>query len=211
MISIYYKQISRYHPLTQEQEQTLIVRIQQGDMQARQTLIEGNLRLVTNIARQYFRPNIELLDLIQEGNIGLIEAVDRFDPQYGNRFSTFAVWWIKKAILEFLGEGNKIVSLDIHFKQEDKQVCLSDTIEDTDTILGGPSCQPMDLLLQQQEDLKDLNIRLASLPKREKEVLNLLYGIESKKPMSLQEVADLLNISHERVRCIKDTALGRLR
>ena len=103
------------------------------------------------------------------------------------------------------------MSLDIHIKQEDKQVCLSDTIEDTDTILGGPSCQPMDLLLQQQEDLKDLNIRLASLPKREKEVLNLLYGIESKKPMSLQEVADLLNISHERVRCIKDTALGRLR
>jgi RNA polymerase nonessential primary-like sigma factor len=90
MIQLYYRDISKYKSPTEEQERQLVMLTKQCDEQARQTLIESYLLLVTKIAQQYRRPSTELLDLIQEGNIGLIDAVDRFDPEMGVRFSTFA-------------------------------------------------------------------------------------------------------------------------
>ena len=96
ILETYLRDISRYQPLTQEQELTLATRARQGDADARNQLIHANLRMVVNIARQYLRPGVELLDLIQEGNIGLITAVDKFDPTQGNRVTTLAFYWINK-------------------------------------------------------------------------------------------------------------------
>lgn len=206
MINIYYREISKYHILTLEEEQDLLKLVKQGDSQARKMLIESNLRLVTNIARQYRRPNVELLDLIQEGNLGLIEAVDKFDCEMGYQFSTFAVWRIRISILKFLGEDDKIVSLDTPIKEDGDHLCLSDTIEDKETILGSPSCSRIEM-----EEPKDLHNQLTTLPPREREVITLLYGIGIKRSWSLQEIANLLGLSHERVRCIKDRAIKRLK
>ena len=206
MINIYYREISKFHTLRLEEEQDLLKLVKQGDEQARKILIESNLRLVTNIARKYRRPNVELLDLIQEGNIGLIEAVDKFDADMGYRFSTFAVWRIRISILKFLGEDDKIVSLDTPIKEDGNHLCLSDTIEDKETILGSPSCSRIEM-----EEPKDLHNQLTTLPPREREVITLLYGIGIKRSWSLREIANKLGLSHERVRCIKDRAIKRLR
>lgn len=210
MINIYHRDISRFRTLSAEEEQELLKQVKLGDEQARKTLIESNLRLVTKIARQYRRPKIELLDLIQEGNIGLIEAVDKFDAEIGYRFSTYAVWSIRKAIQEFLGEENTIESLDSIIEDEGEEVFLSDMIKDAETILGGPSCEIIEAQLEQIEEQQRIFERLDSIPEREREVLMMLYGFKD-KPMSLQAIADQLGMSHERVRCIKNTALERLK
>lgn len=210
MINIYHRDISRFRTLSAEEEQELLKQVKLGDEQARKTLIESNLRLVTKIARQYRRPKIELLDLIQEGNIGLIEAVDKFDAEMGYRFSTYAVWSIRKAIQEFLGEENTIESLDSIIEDEGEEVFLSDMIKDAETILGGPSCEIIDAQLEQIEEQQRIFERLDTISEREREVLMMLYGFKG-KPMSLQDIADQFGMSHERVRCIKNTALERLK
>ena len=210
MINIYHRDISRFRTLSAEEEQELLKQVKLGDEQARKTLIESNLRLVTKIARQYRRPKIELLDLIQEGNIGLIEAVDKFDAEMGYRFSTYAVWSIRKAIQEFLGEENTIESLDSIIEDNGEEVFLSDMIKDAETILGGPSCEIIDAQLEQIEEQQRIFERLDTIPEREREVLMMLYGFKG-KPMSLQDIADQFGMSHERVRCIKNTALERLK
>ena len=212
MINIYYREIRKYQPLTKEQEQQLTTLVKLGDEQARKTLIEHNLRLVTHIAQEYYHPSVELLDLIQEGNIGLIEAVDRFDPELGYNFSTFAVWWIKKMILLYLGKDEDKISLDLPISGEAGEILrLGDTIIDEENTLGGQSCEKQGVRLEHEQSMQQMQERMAKLPMREKEVLMMLYGIGLKRALTLQEIAKQLDITPERVGQIRDKALGRLR
>ncbi|HJT54934.1 MAG TPA: sigma-70 family RNA polymerase sigma factor, partial [Ktedonobacteraceae bacterium] len=94
----YLAEIGRYPLLTAEQEMSLARRVAEGDMEAQQRLVEANLRLVVSIAKRYNNHGIGLLDLVQEGNLGLIRAVQKFDAGRGFRFSTYATWWIRQAI-----------------------------------------------------------------------------------------------------------------
>ena len=96
LLESYLRDISRYQQLPPQEELTLATRAHQGDAEAREQLIHAHLLMVVNIARQYLRPDVEMLDLIQEGNIGLIKAVDMFDPAKGNRLSTLARFWVEK-------------------------------------------------------------------------------------------------------------------
>lgn len=211
MIDIYYREIRKYHPLPPALEQRLTILIQQGDEQARQTLIEHNLRLVTHIAKMYYHPKVELLDLIQEGNLGLIEAVDRFNPEMGLRFSTFAVWWIRNRILRYLGRSEDLVRLDTPIKgEEGEALCLGDTIMDEETILGGPACEGQDTQLEQEESRQQMLKRIERLSKREKEVLMMLYGVTEERALTPQEVAERLGVFPRSVRRIRDKALRRL-
>ena len=212
MINIYYREIRQYHPLPPALEQRLTILIQQGDEQARQTLIEHNLRLVTHIAKTYYHPKVELLDLIQEGNLGLIEAVDRFNPEMGHRFSTFAVWWIRKRILRYLGKSEDLVRLDTPIKgEEGEALCLGDTIMDEENILGGPACEGQDTQLEQEESRQQMRQRIALLSEREKEVLMMLYGVTEERALTPQEVAERLGVSIRRFYHIRDRALKKLK
>ena len=212
MINIYYREIRKYHPLPPALEQRLTILIQQGDEQARQTLIEHNLRLVTHIAKTYYHPKVELLDLIQEGNLGLIEVVDRFNPKMGHRFSTFAVWWIRKRILRYLGKSEDLVRLDTPIKgEEGEALCLGDTIMDEETILGGPACEGQDTQLEQEESRQQMRQRIALLSEREKEVLMMLYGVTEERALTPQEVAERLGVSIRRFYHIRDRALKKLK
>lgn len=212
MINIYYREIRQYHPLPPALEQRLTILIQQGDEQARQTLIEHNLRLVTHIAKTYYHPKVELLDLIQEGNLGLIEAVDRFNPEMGHRFSTFAVWWIRKRILRYLGKSENLVRLDTPIKgEEGEALCLGDTIMDEETILGDPACEGQDTQLEQEESRQQMRQRIALLSEREKEVLMMLYGVTEERALTPQEVAERLGVSIRRFYHIRDRALKKLK
>ena len=212
MINIYYREIRQYHPLPPALEQRLTILIQQGDEQARQTLIEHNLRLVTHIAKTYYHPKVELLDLIQEGNLGLIEAVDRFNPKMGHRFSTFAVWWIRKRILRYLGRSEDLVRLDTPIKgEEGEALCLGDTIMDEETILGGPACEGQDTQLEQEESRQQMRQRIAILSEREIEVLMMIFGVTEELALTPQEVAERLEVSIRRFYHIRDRALKKLK
>ena len=110
-LSRYFSDISSTHPLDAEQEATLAERIQRGDLKARNELVTANLRFVVSVAKQYQNMGADLEDLINEGNLGLIRASETFDPTKGFKFTTFAVWWIRQAILNFIAETGQMVRL----------------------------------------------------------------------------------------------------
>jgi len=115
---MYLSEIGRAKLLTAEQERELARKVQKGDMAARARMIESNLRLVVKISRRYLNRGLPLLDLIEEGNLGLIRAVEKFDPERGFRFSTYATWWIRQAVERGLMNQVKTIRLPIHIAKE---------------------------------------------------------------------------------------------
>src|ERR1044072_8990699 len=113
-IKIYLREIGQIPLLTPEQEIELAAKIKKGDKEARALMIRSNLRLVVKIAHDYANLGLPLLDLISEGNIGLMKAVERFDPAKGGKLSTYAAWWIKQSIKRALANQSKTIRLPVH-------------------------------------------------------------------------------------------------
>ena len=117
-LRLYLKEISKFPQLTPEEEKEMGVRVQKGDEEAFRRLIEANLRFVVAMAKKYARSGYPLHELINEGNLGLIEAVSRFDPSRGVRFITYASWWIRQAILAAIAHHGQVFSLPPKLKHE---------------------------------------------------------------------------------------------
>jgi len=117
-MAMYMREISRYQLLTPEEEVALSKRIADGDEEARQFMIKANLRLVVKIARRYMHRGLALGDLIEEGNIGLMRAVEKFDAAYGCRFSTYATWWIRQAVERAIMNQARTIRLPVHIAKE---------------------------------------------------------------------------------------------
>ena len=113
-LGVYLAEIARIPLLTREEEQALARRVQAGDEAAKQRLVEANLRLVVQIARRYLNRGLPLPDLIEEGNLGLLRAVEKFEPQRGTRFSTYATWWIRQAVTRALANQARTIRLPVH-------------------------------------------------------------------------------------------------
>ncbi len=113
-VRMYLKEIGRVPLLTAEQEVSLAKRIERGDMAAKRALIEANLRLVVSIAKRYMGRGLLFLDLIQEGNLGLMRAVDKFDYRRGYKFSTYATWWIRQAITRAIADQARTIRIPVH-------------------------------------------------------------------------------------------------
>ena len=117
LLSLYLRDIAKVPLLTPEEEQELARRVQAGDAAAERRLTEANLRLVVRVARRYLHRGLSLLDLIEEGNLGLLHAVRKFQPGRGTRFSTYAVWWIRQAVTRALANQARIIRLPVHVEQ----------------------------------------------------------------------------------------------
>ncbi len=114
LIDLYLKEIGGIPLLTPEEEIQLAERVAQGDSEARKTMIVSNLKLVVSIAKQFVGRGVSLMDLIAEGNLGLIKAVDRFDYRKGNRFSTYASWWIRQSVSRSIADQGRTIRLPVH-------------------------------------------------------------------------------------------------
>ncbi|MDR0805058.1 MAG: RNA polymerase sigma factor RpoD [Oscillospiraceae bacterium] len=121
-VKIYLKDIGRIALLTQEEETDLAKRMKEGDNKARQRLSEANLRLVVSIAKKYVGRGLQFLDLIQEGNLGLIKAVEKFDYTKGFKFSTYATWWIRQAITRAIADQARTIRIPVHMVEKITQV-----------------------------------------------------------------------------------------
>ena len=211
ILNTYLRDISRYQRLTIEQELTLGEQARAGDQQARKRLIEAYLILPVNIAYQNLRPEIDLMDLIQEGNIGLIKAVDMFHPAQGNRLGTLARFWVEKYILRFLrNEQEELVSLDMEVVDSGETLLLSETIEDRGSIMGDQGIKNIDTLIEQEELKQQVHEMLSALPEREQEVLRLLYGLDGYPEMSREEISKLMGVCPQYISRIRIAALKRL-
>ena len=124
LLSKYLAHIGRGQLLTREEERNLARRARTGDAPARQKLVEKNLRLVVSVAKKYrgASPRLPLEDLIQEGNIGLMKAVERFDPEQGHRFSTYATWWIRQAIGRAVSDKGRTIRVPVHMGEKMRRV-----------------------------------------------------------------------------------------
>jgi RNA polymerase sigma factor (sigma-70 family) len=212
LLETYIRDISRYQPITQEQETYLALRARQGDTQARNQLIQAHLRLVVNIARQHLRAGVEMLDLIQEGNIGLIQAVDLFDPTQGNRLSSLAMFWVQKYILRFLRDlQEENLSLDMQISDYTETLLLSDTIEDKGNRMGDQTIKNIETIMEHKELQEHLGTLQNQLTPHEQQVLQLLYGLNGNPTMERREIAQVMGVQIDQVSRIKTRALKRLK
>lgn len=134
---IYFNEIGQKALLTVEQERSLTRQVKAGDFGARQKMIEHNLRLVVNIAKRYINRGVALLDLIEEGNLGLIHALEKFDPELGFRFSTYATWWIRQNIERAIMNQSRTIRLPVHVVKELNAILRVMRVMDNDENLDG--------------------------------------------------------------------------
>jgi RNA polymerase nonessential primary-like sigma factor len=163
---IYLNEIGHSPLLTPDEERALARRVVQGDFQARQKMIEHNLRLVVNIAKHYINRGMTLLDLIEEGNIGLMHALEKFDPERGFRFSTYATWWIRQSIERAIMNQSRTIRLPVHVIKElnvylraqrhlEARMGHEPTVEEVAALVGKP--------MEDVRRIMGLNERVASL------------------------------------------------
>ncbi len=221
-LTAYLREIAKLPRLTIEEERALGLRIQRdGDEDALTHLVECNLRFVVSYAKRYREIGVPLLDLIHEGNLGLIEAARRFDPARNVKFITYAVWWVRQAIMHAVAEQTRAFSfppkLFSILRAED--VSLSDPVRSSDGT--GVSREIGDTLPQDQvpveeemihrADLDELARALSDLDRKEREIVRLRYGLEDDEPRTLQEIGNRLHLSRERVRQLESRAKDKLR
>ena len=212
LLRIYLRDIGPQQPLTEAQELFLAERAREGDHNARQQLIQSHLLLVVNIARRYARPGIDIMDLLQEGNIGLIRAVDEYDPSLGNRLNTLARYWAEKYILRFLRDEVEInISLDTEIISSEENLLLSDTIEDQDTLLGCQTFKTIEQIIDLRELQEHVQHKLALLPPNEQQVIKLLYGLDGYPKMTIEQISQYLGIHQKSICRIKSKAIRKLK
>jgi RNA polymerase primary sigma factor len=254
----YLREISRYALVDREAEVRLAERMREGDSEAFSTLVRSNLRFVVSVAKRYQNQGVPLSDLINEGNVGLIRAAHKFDETKGIKFISYAVWWIRQAILQALAEQSRIVRVPLNragalhrigrrssaLLQElgreptveeiaegldlsHEEVAVTLRIAQAHLSLDAPMSPGEDNRLQDylpdrlakdpeeiafEEALKaTVESALSTLKEREAKVIRLYFGLDDQEPMTLEEIGDLLGITRERVRQIKERALERLR
>jgi RNA polymerase primary sigma factor len=242
-IATYLKDIRKIKVMTPERERELASRILSGNItlvekrEIERELLMGNLRFVITVAKQYQNQGLELADLVAEGNMGLLKAVDKFDWTQQLRFISYAVWWIRQAILQSLNENSRTIRLPVNVVQDlqkakkevenngqdlpDKFASLPYTInydaplnEEGDTLLDvlrNPDAPMPDAIFDTKEMLKEKLFNILNiLDERERIIVEDYFGL-SGQPRTLEEIGNDFQLTKERVRQIKEKALRKLR
>ncbi len=254
----YLREVSQHELLKPDQEIELGKRAQAGDEDAVQRLVRANLRFVISVAKKYQNRGVSLIDLIQEGNVGLITAARKFDPDQGVKFISYAVWWIRQAILAALANQGRAVRVPLNrasdlarifrererLKQElgrdpsteevayaakltpeiveslstlnSSEIRLDAPIGETDDsqlverFIVAEASEPEEAV-EERMLAEQIERALDTLTPRDARVLRLYFGLEGGREHTLEEIGNMLGVTRERVRQLRDRALKRLR
>ena len=257
-VRMYLKEIGNVPLLSTEEEVELARKVESGDEEAKKQLIEANLRLVVSIAKKYVGRGMPFLDLIQEGNMGLMKAVDKFDYAKGFKFSTYATWWIRQAITRGIADTGRTIRVPVHMVETiNKTLRMTRTLlqelgreptpEEVAERLGVPVSRVREVLkisrdpvsldtpIGEEDDShlgdfieddsalspadsaafsmlrEELSTALESLTDRERQVVQLRFGLIDGRARTLEEVGKEFNVTRERIRQIEAKALRKLR
>ncbi len=255
---LYLNEIGRESLLTPQEERELALRMRQGDFEARQRMIQHNLRLVVNIAKHYLNRGLSLLDLIEEGNLGLMHALDKFEPERGFRFSTYATWWIRQNIERAIMNQSRTIRLPVHVIKElnvylraqrhlethgitdagpdeiahltgrpveevRRVMQLNDRVASLDAPLEiDPSLSIVEAIADENSEMPEEMLQnaevehyvqewLAELSEKHRWVIERRFGLNNQDVATLEELAEHLGVTRERVRQIQLEALHTLR
>jgi RNA polymerase primary sigma factor len=256
-LRLYLREIGKVPLLTADQEVYLAKRIERGDMIAKTQMIEANLRLVVSIAKGYLGRGLSFLDLIQEGSLGLIRAVEKFDYRKGYKFSTYATWWIRQAVTRAIADKARTIRIPVHMVEKLNKVVhierqlvqrlgreprpeeiaeeLEMTTDEVREILRMAQ-HPVSLEkpIGEEEDSElgdfvedentetpdeaasltlrrsDIENALNALPERERQVIELRFGLTGGQPCTLEEVGKAFGVTRERIRQIENNTLKKL-
>jgi RNA polymerase primary sigma factor len=256
-LRLYLRSIGRVDLLTASQEVELAKRIERGDMVAKRQMVEANLRLVVSIAKGYLGRGLSFLDLIQEGSLGLIRAVEKFDYRRGYKFSTYATWWIRQAVTRAIADKARTIRIPVHMVEKlnrvahverqlvqrfgrepepaeiaaelrwplgevreilrvaqlpvslEKPVGDEDDSELGDFVADDTVAEPFE---EASEHLLKEGVRkaLGALPERDRQVIELRYGLSGMEPLTLEEVGQTFGVTRERIRQIENNTLKKL-
>ncbi len=257
-LRLYLRSIGRVELLTADLEIELARRIEKGDIGAKRHMVEANLRLVVSIAKGYLGRGLGFLDLIQEGSLGLIRAVEKFDYRRGYKFSTYATWWIRQAVTRAIADKARTIRIPVHMVEKLNRVVhverqlvqrlgrepepveiateLKVTVREVRDILRVAQ-MPVSLEkpVGDEEDSElgdfvadeateepfetatenlqraDVQRALDALPQRERQVIELRYGLRGHEPLTLEEVGRAFGVTRERVRQIENSTLKKLK
>ena len=256
-LQLFLNEAGRFSLLTASEEVDLAKRIERGDAAAKERMINSNLRLVVSIAKRYQGHDLALLDLIQEGIIGLIRAVEKFDWRRGYKFSTYATWWIRQAVQRGVANKARTIRVPVHILEREQKISKAEREltpklgrpptedevaeaaklplkqvrevrsaaravtsldrpvgSDNETALGdlvAGEAAPPEEEVHVSLDQQTLHRAVAALPDREREVVELRYGLNGDAgPCSLEKIGQRLGIPRERVRQIEANALQTL-
>jgi RNA polymerase primary sigma factor len=257
-LRLYLRSIGQVELLTAAEEVDLAKRIERGDMLAKRQMVEANLRLVVSIAKGYLGRGLSFLDLIQEGSLGLIRAVEKFDYRRGYKFSTYATWWIRQAVTRAIADKARTIRIPVHMVEKlnrvahveralvqslgrepepfeiaaelrwpldevrdilrvaqlpvslEKPVGDEDESELGDFVADEEVAEPFE---EASEHLQREGVRRAldALPERERQVIELRYGLSGLEPLTLEEVGRTFGVTRERIRQIETNTLKKLR
>ncbi len=257
-LDLYFQEVKAYNLLTREQECELAREIHADDREALHKLVKANLRFVVSIAKEYAHYGVPLEDLINEGNLGLLKAAQRFDETRGYKFISYAVWWIRQSILAALANHSKIVRMPLNRarvlnqikkvsgelqqslrrKPEPEEIAAQlglsiEEVKDTlplmqdnffldDYVGNDEDSTYLDFLEDNkshgtdhsviEDDLQTSIARmLEDLKPREATVLQLYYGLGREKEMTLEEIGQIMGLTRERIRQIKEEAFEKIR
>ena len=217
-VKVYLKEIGRVPLLSAEEEVELAIRMSEGDVAAKKRLSEANLRLVVSIAKRYVGRGMQFLDLIQEGNLGLIKAVEKFDHTKGFKFSTYATWWIRQSITRAIADQGRTIRIPVHLVENINRV--KKTTGDLLRKNGRePTAEEIAVQLDMEPDRVRELLQLAQdpisleTPVGEEEDAHLEDFIqdEDARAHTLEELGKEFNVTRERVRQIEAKALRKLR
>jgi RNA polymerase primary sigma factor len=256
-LRLYLRSIGRVELLTADQEVSLAKRLERGDLRAKQHMVEANLRLVVSIAKGYLGRGLTFLDLIQEGSLGLIRAVEKFDYRRGYKFSTYATWWIRQAVTRAIADKARTIRIPVHMveklnkvvhveRQLIQELGREPTPEEVAGHLEATPREVKDILRMAQlpislekpigeeeeselgdfvedetaespfelasENLRRENVgkALDALPQREREVLEMRFGLKGHQARTLEEVGRAFGVTRERIRQIENNTLKKL-
>jgi RNA polymerase primary sigma factor len=257
-LRLYLRSIGRVDLLTAPEEIALAKRIERGDIAAKRHMVEANLRLVVSIAKGYLGRGLSFLDLIQEGSLGLIRAVEKFDYRRGYKFSTYATWWIRQAVTRAIADKARTIRIPVHMVEKlnrvthverqlvqsmgrepeaaeiaaelqitvrevrdilrvaqmpislEKPVGDDEESELGDFVADDRTEEPFDTATERLQR-EDIQKALDALPERERQVIELRYGLRGHEPLTLEEVGRAFGVTRERIRQIENNTLKKLK